>query len=85
MEFLIPFMPMFAMLPLAVGGAWIAHRILRYKERRQGAAGDLDALRDDLDALRQAQIELQERLDVTERVLAQVRESLRRLPGGERE
>jgi hypothetical protein len=81
MEFLVPFMPMFAMLPLAVGGAWIAHAILRHRERMLGASHDVAALRDEVEAMRQAQMELQERLDVTERVLAQVREDQRRLPG----
>lgn len=81
MEFFIPFMPMFATLPLAVGGAWIAHQILRYRERHHGTSEELNALRDAVEDLRQGQLELQERLDVTERVLAQVRGSQRQLPG----
>jgi hypothetical protein len=81
MEFLVPFMPMFAMLPLAVGGAWIVHAILRHRERMQGGSHSVAELRDEVEAMRQAQMELQERLDVTERVLAQVREDQRRLPG----
>jgi hypothetical protein len=81
MEILVPFMPMFATLPLAVGAAWIVHRILRHRERGLGASEDLAALREELETMRRAQLELQERLDVTERMLGQVRESQRRLPG----
>lgn len=83
MEFLVPFTPMFAMLPLAVGGAWIVHAVLRHRERAMGASDDVASLRREVDAMQQAQLELQERLDVTERVLAQVRDSQRRLPGAE--
>jgi len=81
MEFLVPLMPMFATLPPAVAGAWIVHRILRHREHNLRASDDMDALRTEVDALRESQQELQERLDVTERVLAQVRESQRQLPG----
>lgn len=80
MEFLVPFMPMFATLPLAAGAVWIAHLILRSRARGHGSSEALDALRDEMEALRQGQVELQERLDVTERVLAQVRAG-RELPG----
>jgi len=81
MEILVPFMPMFATLPFAVAVAWAVHRILRHRESTQGASADIAALRDEIDAMRDSQLELQERLDVTERVLAQVRESQRQLPG----
>lgn len=80
MEFLVPFMPMFAMLPLAAGAVLIVHLILRARARQHGSSEAVDALRDEVEELRQGQLELQERLDVTERVLAQVR-SGRELPG----
>ena len=76
MEFLVPLMPMFVLLPPAVAGAWIVHRILRHREHSLRAS-------DDMEALRETQQELQERLDVTERILAQVRESQRQLPGAD--
>jgi len=79
-EILVPLMPMFMTLPLAAGAVWIAHLILRSRARQHGSAEAVDALRDEMEALRQGQLELQERLDVTERVLAQVR-SGRELPG----
>jgi hypothetical protein len=49
-------------------------RIEETRMRLQGGAGDpaeLDALRDDVAALRQEMSEVQERLDFTERLLAQ--------------
>lgn len=73
MEILVPLMPMFATLPLAAGAVWIAHLVLRHRARQHGNSEAVDALRDEMEELRQGQLELQERLDVTERVLAQVR------------
>lgn len=81
MEFLVPLMPMFGTLPLAVGAAWIVHRILRHRERSLGASEDLARLRAEIETMHETQLELLERLDVTERVLGQVRDSQRRLPG----
>jgi len=79
MEFLVPLMPLFATLPIAVAGAWIAHRILRYRERSAGSHAELEELRREFEALRGAHMELQERLDFTERMLGQVRDAQRTL------
>lgn len=77
MEFLVPFMPLFGMLPLAVAAGWIVNRVLKHRERTMGSREELDSLRQDIESLRAAHMELQERLDFTERILGQVRESQR--------
>ena len=74
MEFLVPFMPLFGMLPVAVAAAWIAHRILRHRERMGISNEQIERLRQELEALRDAHVDVQERLEFTERVLAQIRE-----------
>lgn len=79
MELLVPLMPLFATLPIAVSGAWIVHRILRYRERTAGSRAQLEDLQQEFEALRSAQVELQERLDFTERMLGQVRDAQRAL------
>lgn len=73
MEYMIPLMPLFGALPVAAAAVWITHRVLRYRERRLGASEAIEQLRDELDQLRRAHGEMQERLDFTERVLAQMR------------
>ena len=78
MEFLVPLMPLFGTLPLAVGAAWIVHRILRHRERSSASKTQIEELHQDVEALRAAQQELLERLDFTERVLAQVRDTQQR-------
>ena len=78
MEFLVPLMPLFATLPLAVGAAWIVHRILRHRERTSASNAQIEELRQEVEALRAGHTELQERLDFTERVLAQVRDGQQR-------
>jgi len=83
MEFLVPFMPMFATLPIAVGGAWIVHRILVHRERHAAGNARIEDLEQEIHALRAAQMELQERVDFSERVLGQIRETQQRLPGAE--
>lgn len=74
MEFLVPFMPLFGTLPVAVGAVWIVHRILRHRERLSSSNAEMEQLREEVEALRASYLDLQERLDFTERVLAQVRE-----------
>ena len=71
--FLSPFIPFLAMLPPSLAAVWIAHRWLNAR----GAGGEV---REELAALRQAQAELQERLDFAERMLSQLREDRRELP-----
>jgi hypothetical protein len=74
MEFLIPFMPLFGALPIAVAAVVIA-RIWRGRRERPWA--DLEAQNEQLQAemstMREELREAQERLDFTERVLAQQR------------
>ena len=74
MEFLIPFMPLFGALPIAVAAVVIA-RIWRGHRGRPLA--DLEAQNEQLQAevstMREELREAQERLDFAERVLAQQR------------
>ena len=74
MEFLVPFMPLFGTLPFAVAAAWIVHRILRHRERLSSSGAEMEQIRQEIEALRASYVDLQERLDFTERILAQVRE-----------
>lgn len=78
--YLAPFIPFIAMLPPSIAAMWIASRWL--KSRSGGAAmqAELAALRDEVAALRQAQADTLERLDFSERMLAQLREARRELP-----
>lgn len=78
MEILVPLMPLFGTLPLAVGAAWIVHRFLKHRERTSASKGQIEELHQEVEALRAAHLELQERLDFTERVLAQVRDAQQR-------
>jgi len=74
MEYLIPLMPLFGALPIAVAAVVIARIWFR---RRDIPLADLEArtheLRAELDAMQVELREAQERLDFTERVLAQQR------------
>ncbi len=66
-------------LPVAFGSIVVTVLILRYKLKKKELemrGGDsVDALRDDLDDTREQLAEMQERLDVAERVLTAGRES----------
>lgn len=75
MEFLVPFMPFLGALPFAAAAAYIAYAILRHRERMAGTNAELEQIRQELEALRANHAELQERLDFTERILAQVRDA----------
>ena len=74
MEFLIPLMPFFGALPLAVAAIVVA-RI--WRGRREQPLSQLEAQNEQLQAemttIREELREAQERLDFTERVLAQQR------------
>lgn len=74
MEFLVPLMPLFGTLPFAAAAAFIAHRVIRHRERMAGSNEEMEQLRSAIDALRSGQVELQERVDFTERALAQLRD-----------
>ena len=79
-EFLVPLMPLFATLPLAVAAAWIAGRILKHRERNSTDRAEMERLQQEVESLRAAHLELQERMDFTERVLGQLREAAPRIP-----
>jgi hypothetical protein len=74
MEFLIPLMPLFGALPIAVAAIVIARM---WSRRRDVPLADLEAqnheLRAELGAMRDELREAQERLDFAERVLGQQR------------
>ena len=84
MEFLIPLMPLFAAVPIAVAAVVIA-RI--WSRRRDAPLENLEVqnqeLRSELGAMRDELRETQERLDFTERVLAQQRRAEPLPPVGE--
>jgi len=73
---LTPFIPFLAMIPPSLAAMWIASRWLKSK----GTSADIAALREEIAELRQAQIDMQERVDFAERMLRQVREEHRELP-----
>ena len=70
---LTPFIPLLAMIPPSLAAMWIASRWLKSK----GATAEIVALREEIAELRQAQIDMQERVDFSERLLKQVRETQR--------
>lgn len=73
---LAPFIPFLAMIPPSLAAMWIASRWLKSK----GSSGEVAALREELAELRQTQVDMQERVDFTERMLSQVREAQRAFP-----
>lgn len=85
MEFLIPLMPLFGALPIAVAAIVIARM---WHRRRDVPLAGFDAqnqeMRAELDTLRDELREAQERLDFTERVLAQQRRGEPLPPPGEK-
>jgi hypothetical protein len=80
--FLAPFIPFLAMLPPSLAAIWIANRWLKTRGTSAELRAELTALREEVGTLRQVQAEAQERLDFTERILAQLREGRRELPKG---
>jgi hypothetical protein len=79
-QYLVPLMPLFGTLPFAIAAVWIARLILKSREGGKDLRAELDAIREEVGALRQSQTELQERIDFTERMLSQVREARQVLP-----
>lgn len=73
-----PFIPILAMIPPSVAAVWIARLWLNSR----GSSAELAALREEIAELRQVQVDMQERIDFSERMLSQVRESQRDLPRG---
>lgn len=79
-QYFVPLMPLFLTLPLAVAAVVIARIFVRSRERGKDPHADLDAIREEVSALRQSQAEILERLDFAERMLTQVREARHGLP-----
>ncbi|MGE0354144.1 MAG: hypothetical protein AB7I33_07340 [Gemmatimonadales bacterium] len=77
MEFLVPLMPLLGTLPIAVAAIVIARMWFRHRESQGRLAQRVDAIEEQLEALRLGQGELQERSEFVERVLQQVREANR--------
>ena len=75
-----PFIPFLAMIPPSLAAMWIASRWLKARRGGTEVQAEVAALRDEVAVLRQAQGEMQERLDFSERLLAQLREARRDLP-----
>ena len=75
---LTPFIPFLAMIPPSLAAMWIASRWLKSK----GSSAEIATLREEIAELRQAQIDMQERVDFSERMLKQLREAQRELPRG---
>jgi predicted nuclease with TOPRIM domain len=80
MIFLAPFIPFLAMLPPSLAAVWIASRLIKAKKGGAELLAEVTALREEVAELRHAQAENQERLDFTERMLSQLRETHRELP-----
>ncbi len=78
--FFSAFIPFLAMLPPSLAAVWIANRWLKTRGAGADFRAEFTVLRDEVGTLRQAQVELQERLDFAERMLAQLREGRRELP-----
>jgi len=80
--FLAPFIPFLAMLPPSIAAIWIANRWLKTRGTSAQFEAELKSLREEVDTLRHAEADSQERLDFAERLLAQLREARRELPKG---
>lgn len=77
-----PFIPLLAMIPPSLAAMWIASRWLKSRKTNAELHAELAALREELAELRHIQVDMQERVDFTERMLSQVRESRRELSKG---
>ena len=74
MEFLVPFMPLFATLPIAVAAVIVARLWFRHRDQQDPLARRVEDLETEVAALRHGQVELQERAEFSERLLGQLRE-----------
>ena len=77
--YIAPFIPFLAMLPPSLAAVWIANRWLKTRRANAELETEVAALRDEVAAVRQEHGELQERFELAERMLSQVRAS-RELP-----
>ncbi len=80
MEFLIPFMPLLGGLPFAAAAVLIARMWFRHRDSRGTLAQQVEELEARIEGLRQGQVELQERAEFTERILAQIKDGSRLQP-----
>ena len=78
MEFLIPLMPLLGTLPFAAAAVIITYLIVKSRGASGATKEELAQLREAIERLRDGQFDLQERLDVTERIVAQIRGAERR-------
>lgn len=73
MEYLVPLMPLLGTLPFAVAAVVITWLVLKARGGGSATQEELVRLREAIEHLRDGQLDLQERIDVTERVVAQIR------------
>jgi hypothetical protein len=78
--FLGPLVPFLALLPPSIAAIIIGTRWIKSREGGSEVRTELEALREEVTALRESQAELQERLDFNERLLSQLKEGRRELP-----
>ena len=77
-----PFIPLMALIPPSLAAMWIANRWLKSRKTNEEIHDELTALREEVAELRQVQVDLHERFDLTDRMLSQVRDAQRDLPRG---
>ncbi len=78
MEYLVPLMPLLGTLPFAVAAVVITWLVLKARGGRGATQEELARLREAIERLRESQLDVQERIDVTERIVAQIRDAERR-------
>jgi uncharacterized protein YlxW (UPF0749 family) len=79
---LAPFIPFLAMIPPSLAAMWIASRFFKTRGMNAELRAEMTELREEVAELRQVQSDMQERVDFSERMLSQLRESKRELPKG---
>ena len=75
-----PLVPFLAFLPPSIAAIIIGTRWIKSREGGSEARHELAELREEVTALREAQAELVERLDFSERMISQLREASKQLP-----
>jgi hypothetical protein len=80
MEFLVPLLPLFGSLPIAVAAVVIARLWFRHRASQGDLADQVHELQAQVESLRIGQGELEERAEFAERLLNQVKEGQRLLP-----
>lgn len=80
MEYLVPLMPLFGSLPIAVAAVIIARLWFRHRISQSDLVEQVHQLHAEMESLRAGQLELQERAEFAERLLSQVKEGQRLAP-----